>query len=107
MEVNYLKCDNIQTVIPIELKFAMYYVGFLLCIVLIFFNIGKWYFDKRKSDSSYTLQPMELNYLICNSIQTLKPFELKFATYDVRYFVIDCTDFGEQRFNGISTREKG
>ena len=50
---------------------------------------------------------MELKYLKCDKIQTVEPIELKFATHYVSYFVMHCADFGEYRFNGMSTIAKG
>ena len=40
---------------------------------------------------------MEVNYLKYDSIQTVQPIELNFATSDAGYFVMDCADLGENR----------
>ena len=64
-------------------------------------------FLHEKRDNSYTLKPMELNYLKCNSIQTVRPIELNFATSDAGYFVMHCADFGESRSNRISAVAEG
>ena len=46
---------------------------------------------------------MDLNYLKCDSIKTVQPIQLKFAMNNVGHFVMHCVDFGEYRYNGIST----
>ena len=50
---------------------------------------------------------MELNYLKCESIETVQPIELEFAKNNVGYLLIHCIYFGEHRSNGISTGAKG
>ena len=69
MELNYLKFHSIQTVQPIELKFATYDVK---CFVMHCADFGEYrsigIFYRRKRDNSYTLKPMDLNYLKCDSI---------------------------------------
>ena len=49
---------------------------------------------------------MELNYLKCDSIQTRYPFELKFATFDVRYICMLFAKFDEYSSNSLSTGKK-
>ena len=50
---------------------------------------------------------MEMNYLKCDSIETVQPIELKFSKSNVGYLLIYCINFGEHRSNGISTGAKG
>ena len=78
-----------------------------LCIVLNLVNIGLMVFLLEQNEKFYVFQPMELNFLKCDRIQTMQPIELNYATYDAGCFVIHYADFGENRSNGISTGAEG
>ena len=50
---------------------------------------------------------MEQNFFKCNNIKMVQPIELKFANYDVGYYVMHCVDFEEYGLNGMSIGTKG
>ena len=50
---------------------------------------------------------MELNFLKCDSIQTVQTIELKLAAYDVGHIVMHCADFGERCSIVCLQKQKG
>ena len=104
MESNSLKCSSIQTVHSIELKFGMYIMRHrpIYCVEFSEFRINSFFYRSTKN-YSYTLLPMESNFLKCSSMQTVHSIELKFDMHNIVHRFIYCVDFGEFKINSFFT----
>ena len=74
----------------------------LLCYKFcwIWWKLDQQFLYRSTRNNSYTLFPIESNYLKCARIQTVHSNEFKLSKKDISYYVINCADFEKKKGGG-------